>query len=123
MAHTKAMLIGAALCVLASPAGALSHRMVTGNELLAACRAQDLVPRDAGFCSGFLRGVIETSLGTVFCPPERVTVGQTMDVVTKALSDHPANRHEPASGYIQGYLKGTWPCEGVQAERWRGKEN
>ncbi len=92
-------------------------RVGTGNELFAACGAENDV---ASFwsCMGFLRGTMEThdlfillnEQPRFYCTPKTVTNGQVRDVVLDGLRRNPADRHYPSVVLTLRYLKEAFPC-------------
>ena len=45
-----------------------------------------------------------------YCLPERVNLGQLIDVVRLDLETHPAVRHRAAAGLVRNALVSTFPC-------------
>ena len=97
-------IITAALLVAASAAHA---QFYTGNELFE--RMND--PERQFFALGFIAGVSDANIGIWHCPPERITLGQTRDVVHRALKANPEERHLSAAVLVGAYLQNAWPCK------------
>lgn len=79
----------------------------SGNELFE--RLND--PERQFFALGFIAGVSDSNVGVWHCPPERVTLGQTRDVVHRELKANPDERHLSAAVLVGAYLQRTWPCK------------
>lgn len=115
--------------VLAGPAQADN---TTGNDLYRACTEENMAM--AGFCIGFISGVVEGvrygiewplmlegSKGTgeineisdtilMYCVPPLVESGQIVDIAKKHIADNPGSRHLPARGLILEALQQNFPC-------------
>jgi hypothetical protein len=83
----------------ASPADSLSHLMCLSY-------LQGVADADAGLL-GVRSG---TTADPHWCAPDRVTVGQAVDVIVRYLRDNPQFRHYPAAGLVAEALSQTWPC-------------
>lgn len=111
---------------------AASADNLSGNELLSICEANGDLAK-AGFCLGYVTGVIEgmkwgaaspllmtgtdaseaeriSSVVLGFCSPDSATLGQFVDVVTLHLRNHPADRHGSARLLTQAALRDAFPC-------------
>ena len=96
-----------------------SAQTLTGNGLLARCKAQN---HERTWCLGYLHGfqnalVIADLLGlrlregtSVSCFPPNVTIGQISDVVVRFLEQNPAIRHENAEWLTLEALSQAFPC-------------
>jgi hypothetical protein len=68
---------------------------------------------DAGFCSGLVEGVIfgrNMSDTSTICPPEGVTLLQSMRVVVKYLEGNPAKLNLHESLLVELVLAKAFPC-------------
>lgn len=107
----------AALLILTCAAS--EAHAATGNELAMWCREDGNGTFHSGLCSGYISGVIEwqatlkaSGMHSLegFCFPDRVTNGQTVDVVKKYLKDNPDKTHWGASALTFNALVGAFPC-------------
>jgi Ssp1 endopeptidase immunity protein Rap1a len=100
--------------MLARPAAA-----TTGNELKAWMNEGEAVEAarpgakllKAGQYMGYVAGVGEALDGLAWCSRPGVTLGQTMDVVSKYLRDNPEKLHEPAGLLVLNALGNAFPCK------------
>jgi hypothetical protein len=102
--------------IIASPASA---QKLTGNELLARCKAEN---DERTSCLTYVQAVgalftIVQTLGVrdrdrtrLYCLPSNVTLDQTVDVVVSFLEQNPAIRHEDAAMLTVAALRETFPC-------------
>lgn len=102
--------------VIAFPASA---QTLTGNELLARCKAQN---HERTFCHAYVHGLqsgllMADALGfrdlngnRTFCFPTSGTVGQATDVIVKSLEENPKTRHEDAALLAFTALIRAFPC-------------
>jgi hypothetical protein len=56
------------------------------------------------------KGFTRTIGGFRWCPPERVTAGQSADIVTKFVRENPAVRDAAAPGLVTEAMYEAWPC-------------
>ena len=113
--HLKsaALMIG---LVVAFPASA---QKLTGNELLARCKAEN---NERTSCLTYVQavaalftiagtlGVREPNRTGLYCLPSNVTLDQTVDVVVSFLEQNPSIRHEDAAMLTVAALRETFPC-------------
>lgn len=111
--RSAVLLIG---LVMAFPASA---QKLTGNELLARCKAEN---DERTSCLSYVQAVgalftIVQTLGVrdrdrnrLYCLPSNVTLDQTVDVVVSFLEQNPAIRHEDAAMLTVAALRETFPC-------------
>jgi Rap1a immunity proteins len=108
--------------------GAASAQTWSGNDLYRFCAGASTY-HDAGVCLGYVVGVTDASSqalipytrltiseigtrgGAEWCLPKGVETGQMVDVVTKYLESHPADRHIEADYLVAHALAEAWPCE------------
>jgi hypothetical protein len=102
--------------VMAFPASA---QTLTGNGLLASCKAQNHErTRCLAYVHGFQSGLsIADALGfwhpngsRAYCVPTDVTVGQATDVIVKSLEQNPETRHQDAAMLAFNALAQAFPC-------------
>lgn len=131
-AMQKSTLIAAICGSLAAPVHA---QVLTGNDLLGACEVQGATVQ-AGFCLGYIVGVIEgLKLGAAIpllaardenseqepidpltnsflhmCIPAESENSQSVDIAVKYLRANPDIRHNPARGLILASLREAYPC-------------
>lgn len=80
---------------------------LTGNQL-----KQDALSQGAyskGYFEGYVLGVLESAKDRL-CVPERVEMGQALEVIEKYLNEHPQELHLPASGLVLKAIQAAWPC-------------
>jgi hypothetical protein len=108
---TSAILVALLMSGLAEAGTAF----LDGNRLLEYCAA----PRGTlqfGFCAGHIAGVADamTSYGGLgeyrACIPDRVQVGQAVEVVIQNLRVNPSKRHLTASSLTAEALTEAFPC-------------
>ena len=85
-----------------------------GNSLLKHCITDHLFSQ--GYCLGFIAGVADVMLtnpiyGFRACVPERVVLGQVVDVVVNNLKNSPEKRHFTAHSLVASYLSQAFPCK------------
>jgi hypothetical protein len=97
----------------------VSAHALTGNELLARCKAQN---HERTFCLAYVHGFqsglwLADAAGFrgqngngLYCVPLNVTVGQATDVIVKSLEENPETRHEPAALLAFNALIRAFPC-------------
>lgn len=83
----------------------------SGNQLLAEC----LEPHSVfgySYCLGFISGAADTLVFHTndVCVPEKVTRGQTMDIVVRYLQAHPEIRHYASTTLAKAALMEAFPC-------------
>ena len=88
-----------------------------GRTLLRECESDSLAK--LGLCYGYITGIADyqTTLlnwsdldEPLFCPPDGVTSGQLVKIVTKRLNEHPEKLHLSASGSVANALAQAFPC-------------
>ncbi|MGS3128148.1 Rap1a/Tai family immunity protein [Aeromonas caviae] len=85
-----------------------------GNDIYRICTTPEsdkYFHMDASYCQGYVIGVVDTVNGVFTCLPEGVTVGQSVDIVTKYLAAHPETRHMEGSVIVTNALKESFPCK------------
>ena len=109
--------VATAVALACRPASAQEPRaFLTGNDLWSRCSGKSAF--DAGFCMGYLGGIVDAMmgqppgiLGRTACFPEHVTAGQTRDVVMRYLEQHPDARHYSAASIAATALMEAFPCK------------
>ena len=84
----------------------------TGNKLYDECKGSP-GSFNSGFCAGFIVGIADLAAALKaidFCPPQGMTVGQTVDTVKKFLTDHPESRHYSGYSEVIVALRLGYPC-------------
>lgn len=90
-----------------------------GNGLLEACTAQDgpYFTLCLGYIEGFTDGAnlspnssCPAARGTQWCPPEKATLRQTVNIIVKYLRDHPETRQERSITLMASAMREAWPC-------------
>lgn len=111
------VLMVAAFFVMTLPAVGQPTHSQTADKLHSNC-SNKMTPAARTYCMGFIEGVIRTldmmaerdmTLRS-FCPPRNATIGQLMDVVTKALNDAPQARHVEAEMFVHAVMVSVYPC-------------
>lgn len=85
-----------------------------GNNIYKFCTTQEndtYYHFNASYCQGYVIGVVDTIDGVFTCLPEGVTVGQSIDIVTRYLAAHPEIRHMEGAALITNALKESFPCK------------
>ena len=81
---------------------------ITGNELYYYCKeTSNLTNRS--ICLGYVMAVADF-LSSSWCIPSGSSHGQAMDIVAKALKEHPEKRNENATLLAWDALRLAWPC-------------
>ena len=102
------------LCLLSfQPAQA---EFKTGNGLVTAWReyqkssaGKPYNANDDGFYTGYIAGLCDSSMHSLFSIPEGATLGQACDVVGKWLDRHPEEWNRPAHQLVIKALKEAFP--------------
>ena len=84
-----------------------------GNEHYEQCQhmtKENFNPLYAGYCTGYVLGVLDTLQQQVLCVPVGVTRGQLTDIVRRWLRDNPDKRHASAHYLVAAALKEKFPC-------------
>lgn len=85
---------------------------MSGNDLLALCRANDTV------CTAYISGVVDMQLfgqslehlPKQMCPAATVTAKQMADIVRDSLSSSDRLNHLPAASLVVGAASEAFPC-------------
>ena len=64
---------------------------------------------DDGFYTGYVAGICDANMHTLFKIPEGATIGQVCDVVGKWLDRHPEKLNKPAKQLVIQALKEAFP--------------
>ena len=59
---------------------------------------------------GYVRGLVDTGDGVLFCPSDNVTVGQCSAVVAKYLENNPEKWNLAAQTLVIGAMQQAFPC-------------
>jgi len=109
--------------IAASSAFAAGSSIETGNDVLRYARG---TLSERSFLTGFIAGIGQENQGRAmwdeltkiktpsqfnFCISPDVEIGQTTDVVTKWIENHPEKRHRLAVILIHDALTEAWPCK------------
>ena len=121
-------LLGAALCLCLTGPGH-AQAVETGSELLEACQlalGHPETPPDsakAGFCIGFVNGVIVFGLSHPgsFCPSSGVNLDQAIRVLVKHLNAEPELNDMAAEIGAIAAFKQEWPCDDPKPEGARNR--
>ena len=93
------------------PVSGFSGGFASGNKIFADCSAPNSSAQRS-ICLGYIAGMADAlEIAKLWCPPEGVTVGQTVDIVMKYLREHPEERHLTASGEGGLALAIAFPCK------------
>jgi hypothetical protein len=112
----KRLLAGAVFVLFASQADA---QLETGNDLVEVMREADKLdmghPRadlfKVGLYAGFVIGAFDAYiLAGLLCPPDQVTMGQAMAIVSRYLEANPAEWNLPAIDLVRDGLRSAFPC-------------
>ena len=105
----------AAMVIVATGFGAEARvdRFVDGNRLYELCRPNS---RSSSFCGDYVMSVADALMvGRVghwtACIPNHVTGEQVLDVATRFLEAHPAERPHPARELVAESLAEAFPCQ------------
>jgi hypothetical protein len=113
MQMTRAILLAVGLsCFVVGGANA-DAMWVNGNDHWEWCQhtsEKNFKPVSAGFCTGYILGVLDALNGAIMCVPQAVTKGQLTDVVKLWLRDNPGQRQYVASDLVITALKEKFPC-------------
>jgi hypothetical protein len=115
------MIAAVALMLSAGPASA---DYLTGNKLLAKCRAHEKAQAAGGTtndiqvaaaamqCSGYVLGYVDGLLthSDLVCLPDGITYEQILAVTLKHLKENPAQLHRPSGDLVMEALREAWPC-------------
>jgi len=98
--------------VAALLSGSASAEMFNGNKLLDILKKAEISNNhvDWGMGHGYVAGVYDSNIGTNFCSPGSMTLGQLTDMTRNYLETNPAVRHLPAEAIIVYFMNKTWPC-------------
>jgi hypothetical protein len=70
---------------------------------------------NAGYCAGILEGLYYVASleppDLRFCLPKDATIGQSVGVVIKYISDHPEQWNHPFEEVAISALHAAWPCQ------------
>lgn len=94
--------------LLTLAASSAQAQFVTGNELLERLNGSTVQQVNA---VGYITGIADAEVGTLWCPPPNVTVRQVVDLTKRTLDVLPEKRHESASAFVIAAVRMTWPCE------------
>jgi hypothetical protein len=123
MIHRASLVLAVALsCLLgvaAAARGIKESAFVGGNKLDEACG--DGTAFDAGFCYGYVFGIVDSAESSqfakgprVWCWPDDLSLDQAMDqsveVVKLYLQHHPENRQFTGDSLVAAALKEKFPC-------------
>ena len=94
--------------ILALAASSAQAQFLTGNELFDRLNGSTVQQVNA---VGYITGVADAELGTMWCPPPSISVRQIVDLTKRLLEALPEKRHENASAFVLASVRMTWPCE------------
>ena len=97
-----------AAILFALAASSAHAQFLSGNELLERLNGSTVQQVNA---IGYIAGVADAELGSVWCPPPAITVRQVADLTKRTLDMVPEKRHESASAFVIAAVRMTWPCE------------
>ena len=100
-----------AAIILALATTTAHAQFVDGNELLARMNGN---PAQVNNAVGYVMGVADAELGTIWCPPANVTVRQVFDLTKGVLEAVPEKRHESGSAFVMAAVRMTFPCKPKQ---------
>lgn len=60
---------------------------------------------------GYVTGIADASNGTAWCPPDGMTLGQTVAITTKYLNKNPEYWHTAANNLVEAALNQAFPCK------------
>lgn len=101
----------AAALIFALAATTAHAQFVDGNELFSRMNGNAAQVNNA---VGYVMGVADAELGTLWCPPANVTVRQVFDMTKQYLDAVPEKRHESGSAFVLAAVRTTWPCKPKQ---------
>ena len=81
----------------------------SGNDLHDRINSDNIAAKSIAL--GYVGGVLDAHLDVNICPPDRVQLGQAVDVVKKWLASNPDKRHLSAAIITFYSLKLSWPCK------------
>ena len=117
-------MIAAVALMLMLSAGPASADYLTGNKLLAKCRAYEKftaaghttndiqVAGSVSYCQGYVYGLADglKYYGAPTCYPDGITYEQILAVTLKHLKENPAQLHRPSGDLVMEALQEAWPC-------------
>ena len=81
---------------------------ITGNDLYEDCKETSTYTNQS-ICLGYVVAIADV-LRSSICIPSMASHGQAMDIVKKALKEHPETRNVRAPILVSAALKKAWPC-------------
>jgi len=91
---------------------AANANLLTGNDLLELLNEKDV--EKSGFAHGFVAGISDAGLGSLWCPKPDLTLETVVTNVTLFLSKANDTDSKPASDYILYVLNRMAPCKPKQ---------
>lgn len=64
-----------------------------------------------GYCTGLIDGLATFETLKMYCPPERATNGQRLQVVTAYIEAHPELMDKDIRDLAIDAMKAAWPCK------------
>ena len=106
-----ACLLCALAVALAGPAQATGYysRPKLQDELHLVTDTNGRAERDS-YIRGYIAGIAEKDAGHTWCPANKMTPGQTYDIVEKYVTAHPVPVGQSAEAVIASALGKTFPC-------------
>ena len=106
------------IALLASPAAGangneLYQWLQAGKKLLSSTLSYDGWEKDlerSALAEGYIKGIVDSSSGRLFCLPDGVTYKQLGDITLQSLENEPENRHHTASLIIIRAFGQKFPC-------------
>lgn len=92
---------------------------ITGGEMLSACERALETNKLGDYRSGYCAGVVTAFLiysryldePRRWCPPNEVTVGQSIRAIVTYTQEHPAQLHQQFFAVMLTALRRAWPCK------------
>ena len=101
----KKILISAVLV-----SASLAHaEFLNGNDLLRNLNSYNAVEKT--FATGFVAGVMDSTMGFLVCVPIDVKLKQITDISRIYIQNNPQTRHHTAAGLVVKAASSVWPCK------------
>jgi hypothetical protein len=97
-----------ALLTLVLASFAAKAEFYDGNKLLAKMNSSETL--DQMLALGYVMGAADATNTLAHCPPGNVTAGQMVDIVKRALTVYPEQRHKTGDWFVIQALKLAFPC-------------
>jgi hypothetical protein len=97
------------IALTAALAFSAQAQFINGNMLLKKMNSDTWT--EIGFAQGYVTGVADSYDGELFCIPERVNVGQLVDLAKSYIVNNPKDRHRHAGALVAIAFVEVFPCK------------